>query len=322
MTTGTRYSMTLPSFSFTELEQESALSSLAQACQSWGFFRLTDHRIPSTIENHMLQRAGSFFSLPREQKVSYQRSEDNPWGYFDQELTKNRADWKEIFDLGHDQTHQQYQSKTPWPSSPEDFQSAMLDWYDQCENLGLFLLERIILSLETENSVNDAAQVRACFEPKNSSFLRLNHYPVCDTPAPAIDDFPEVGHLGIHHHTDAGALTVLLQDNVSGLQVRKNDQWHTVAPEPGSLIINVGDLVQVWSNDLYQAPVHRVLANADDERFSAAFFLNPDFDTECRPLVNQAARYTPVNWGEFRAARASGDYANQGTETQITDYRR
>ena len=93
-------------------------------------------------------------------------------------------------------------------------------------------------------------------------------------------------------------------------------------PEPDTLIINVGDLVQVWSNDQYRAPLHRVLANTSEDRFSAAFFLNPHFDTDCEPLLQAPARYHTVNWGEFRSGRAAGDYANQGEEVQISDYRR
>ena len=94
---------------------------------------------------------------------------------------------------------------------------------------------------------------------------------------------------------------------------------------PGALIINIGDVIQVWSNDRYRAPLHRVLANTTQSRYSAPFFLNPGYDTVYAPLAGALdgarPRYRPINWGEFRAGRAAGDYADLGEEIQISDFR-
>ena len=157
-------------------------------------------------------------------------------------------------------------------------------------------------------------------------YLRLNHYPLCENPAPAdAPTGPPVGHLGISHHSDAGAVTVLLQDGHSGLQVERNGTWHNVDADRGSIIINIGDVVQVWSNDRYQAPLHRVLASDCHVRYSAPFFLNPSFQTDYAPLQtahrNDSPRYRPINWGDFRNGRAAGDYADVGEEIQIAHYR-
>jgi len=91
-------------------------------------------------------------------------------------------------------------------------------------------------------------------------------------------------------------------------------------------VVNIGDIVQVWSNDRYRAALHRVLANADAERFSAPFFLNPAYGACYAPLPTTVdARHPPayrsINWGEFRALRAAGDYADCGEEIQISHYR-
>ena len=94
---------------------------------------------------------------------------------------------------------------------------------------------------------------------------------------------------------------------------------HTVVPRPGALVINIGDLVQVRSNDRYPAPEHRVLASAARERYSAPYFFNPTYTADCAPLFSPP-RYRPVNWGEFRAARVAGDYADIGEEVQISHY--
>ena len=132
--------------------------------------------------------------------------------------------------------------------------------------------------------------------------------------------------MGVHHHTDAGILTVLLQDDVPGLQVRRGGRWYGVPPIRGALVINLADMLQMLSNDIYRAPLHRVLASTGRDRYSVPFFYNPAYDADCGPLQAlvtpaRAARYRPVNWGEFRKRRADGDFADYGHEVQITDYR-
>jgi isopenicillin N synthase-like dioxygenase len=92
-------------------------------------------------------------------------------------------------------------------------------------------------------------------------------------------------------------------------------------------VINIGDIVQVWSNDRYRAALHRALVRPDVERFTAAFFLNPPYSVDYAPLPSvvddgHPARYRTINWGEFRSRRTAGDYANQGEYAQISQYYR
>lgn len=79
-------------------------------------------------------------------------------------------------------------------------------------------------------------------------------------------------------------------------------------------------MIQVWSNDAYQAPLHRVLAMEDGERFSLAYFFNPAYSAVIAPLQTPR-RYRDLPWGEFRRRRADGDFADYGAEVQISDYR-
>lgn len=310
--------MDIPVVSLSSLNQRQpeSLQTIANAAAEWGFFRLVDHGLNTqTIEN-FLDMTRAFFSQTANEKNKLARSETNPWGYYDRELTKNRQDWKEIYDLGVDTEYEGHQNTTPWPEELIGFKASMLDWHERCEAISLDLIRAICVSLGKEDNY-----LTRWFSPENTSFLRLNHYPVCPDPANAEVDFPEAGHLGIHHHTDAGAVTVLLQDGVSGLQVRNQDKWHTIEADRDTLIINIGDMIQVWSNDRYIAPLHRVLGNARQDRYSAAFFMNPQFITDCQPIVEEPPKYRTVNWGDFRAARAAGDYANRGEEIQISDFR-
>jgi isopenicillin N synthase-like dioxygenase len=132
---------------------------------------------------------------------------------------------------------------------------------------------------------------------------------------------------GVGEHTDSGALTLLLQDECPGLEILRNGRWQLVEPRADALVVNIGDMIQVWSNDGYRAALHRVITNGTSDRYSIPFFLNPSYDTvyeplsptvsECRP-----ACYRPISWREFRRLRAAGDYADLGEEVQINHYRR
>jgi isopenicillin N synthase-like dioxygenase len=154
----------------------------------------------------------------------------------------------------------------------------------------------------------------------------LNYYPVKDPleGRPGVAPSNQAG-LGVHHHTDAGALTVLLQDEVGGLQVHRDGFWHDIQPVEGAFVINTGDMMQVWSNDTYQAAIHRVLAMHSQDRYSIPFFYNPAAGTPVSPLPSvvtddRPAHYSTINWSEFRGRRTDGDYADYGPEVQISQY--
>ena len=112
------------------------------------------------------------------------------------------------------------------------------------------------------------------------------------------------------------------------LQVfQKSDgRWYDVTPQPGAFVINTGDIMQVWSNDRYIAPVHRVKAQRSLTRYSAPFFYNPSYECDYAPVSGTIteetpALYTPINWGKFRLGRFQGDFADVGAEVQISDFR-
>ena len=289
---------------------------LVRACEEFGFFQVVNHGIEQTQCEEFISATKQFFALHPDKKQALLRTSENPWGYYDRELTKNKQDWKQVFDFGIDQNDGDYPTISQWPEDIKGFKKIMLDWFRSCETISATLLKRIVGTL-----IQDSDQLSHFFEPTNSSFVRLNYYPLCDDPADSSLDNPEHGHLGVSHHTDAGALTVLIQDAVPGLQLKSGNQWHTIIPETDALIVNIGDLLQVWSNDRYKAALHRVKANGSEERFSAPFFYNPAYSCDCTPLhSDKKPRYRTVNWKDFRKARTDGDYADIGKENQISDY--
>lgn len=308
-----------PVFTLRELENRSG--ALDRACREWGLFQLAGVR--SREFDALDRNARAFFALPAQRKARIARTARNAWGWFDRELTKNVRDWKEIYDVGPPEREGPLAGSVPqWPECPEGFREAVQAAARRFEVVS----ERVLAALARALGV-EPERLAAAYRPAHTSFLRLNWYPPCPEPAaPEGVAVPEQGHLGINHHTDAGALTLLLQDGVSALQTWRDGAWHDVPPQPGGLTVNVGDIVQVWSNDRWRAPLHRVRANASVGRLTAAWFYNPAATAVYAPLAElvgpeRPPRYRPIEWGAFRSARAAGDYADQGEEIQIARFR-
>ncbi len=308
-------SKTPPVISRLELDRAETLARLDLACREWGVFYLTDHGLGET--GRMFAEARRFFAAGKGVKNEVRRTATNAWGFFDEELTKNTLDWKETFDFGPEVG----EFSPQWPSWQPRLKEICEAHYAACERLSYEVLAAISGNLGVGGSFLFHA-----FEPDHASFVRLNYYPECPQPAaPETVDVPEQGHMGVNHHTDSGALTLLLTDDVPGLEVYVHDAWQPVPPMPDALIINIGDVIQVWSNDRYAAPLHRVCCQTRRSRMSIPFFFNPKESFDYAPLesasAEDGARYRPINFGDFRRQRASGDYADFGEEVQIDQFR-
>ncbi|KAK2665184.1 hypothetical protein Ddye_003758 [Dipteronia dyeriana] len=298
---------------------------IGEACKTWGFFQVINHGVPLELLSRIKKTSKEFFDLPLEEKKLAKRDEVNPMGYHDSEHTKNVRDWKEVFDFmakdptfvpaSHEPDDTQLRTiRNQWPAHPPEFRDVCEEYAGEVEKLAFKMLELISLSLGLPGD-----RLHGYFK-EQISFLRVNHYPACP--------FPELA-LGVGRHKDGGALTVLAQDEVGGLEVRRkfDGAWIPVKPVPDACIINLGDATQVWSNDRYESPEHRVVVNSEKERFSIPFFFFPAHYVMLKPLeelVNEQnpARYREFNWGKFFVSRNRSDYKKLEVENvQIYHYR-
>lgn len=295
---------------------ESTVSQIRDACSKWGFFYVVGHGVSAELLSRFYEQQAAFFALPRPLKASIKRHATNSKGWYDDELTKNKRDWKEGFDLGAQEGSldgRGLDGYNQWPGvdcALPLFEPTCREYFAEAQRVATLLTRAMSQGLGMPANHFDSEFAR------HTSYLRLNYYPVCPDPS---------GHRCISPHTDAGAVTVLTQSAVSSLQVELDGEWHNVPPVPDSFVINTGDVMQVWSNGLYRAPVHRVIAQRDLERYSAPFFFNPNYDTDYFPIPStvsdeRPAKYRPINWGKFRMARFAGDFADVGAETQISDF--
>lgn len=308
----------IPVIDIAALDEPPALRAIDAACRDWGFFQVTRHGIEDGALAELFRVAHAFFDQSTAVKRRILRTAANPWGFYDQELTKRTRDWKEVYDFGPPDGADLVPQ---WPAGMPGFEAAVRRYYAECERLSRRLVGAIARNLGTRPDA-----VLAGFGDAQTSFVRLNYYAACPTPSSPSDLTPPAdGFLGVNQHTDAGALTVLLQDDQPGLEVFRDGRWHLVEARRDALVINIGDIVQVWSNDRYQAAVHRVVVSSSMPRYTAPFFYNPSYETSYAPLATtidarHPARYRAIRWGEFRALRTAGDYADRGEEVQISHY--
>lgn len=225
--------------------------ALHDACRDFGFFMLTGHGIDPGLIEASLVLTDRFFEQPLAVKNRIRRSATNCWGFNDAELTKNRRDWKEILDIGPAVHEGPLKGASPqWPDIP-GFRDTLSRLSDAMHETALWLVDEIAGSLGASIDLEEAFGA-------HSSFLRLNHYPRCPDPAEDTSQLvAPTGELGISHHSDAGAVTVLVQDGLPGLQVFHDGRWIDVASERGAVVINIGDVVGVVQRRLPRATAPR-----------------------------------------------------------------
>jgi len=321
----TAYMNTIPLIDIREFRQGNtnvpALNRLDSACREHGFFLLSGHGLDDLI-NQVWTETERFFDAPRSFKHDIMRNEINPMGYYDRELTKQQRDLKEVFDFkagGYQSSRPERQQ--PWPRDMSEFRATMETYFSACTELAHETLDLIYRALSL-----DPSAIADDFGEQHTSSVRLNYYPV-DDPLSGEEQSSvnPLGDMALHHHTDPGTLTLLLQDNIGGLQTQLRDgSWIDVPPTPGTFVVNLGDIVQVRSNDQYIAATHRVVPMKGTARYSAPFFFQPRFDAVIEPIAAVAGnqpKYQPFTWREYIRGRAQDNYSDQGEDDiQISRY--
>ena len=294
-----------------------SLAAIDRACRDHGFFLLHGHGLDEVIAR-TFDAGRQFFDSPSAVKQAVRRDAANPLGYNDRELTKRRRDHKEVFDFV-DPVHERARTYNRWPAV-DGFHEAMVAHYDACSDLATRTTDLVLTALGLSPDI--AAAHRG---DRGASSMRLNHYTVGDpVPDDERDGLAELADVALGHHTDLGLITLLIQDDVGGLQAQSAEHgWIDVEPRPGTIVVNLGDCMQVWTNDGYRAAVHRVQPMTTRTRMSIPYFLNPARDCVLEPIHELAAgnqRYRAFPFRQLLDARGD-NYADAGTpDAQISDY--
>jgi isopenicillin N synthase-like dioxygenase len=287
---------------------------IGAAARGIGFFAVTNHGVPAELVASMVAAARRFFRRPagEKQALSIRHSPHNRGyvGLSEEALDPSRgADVKEAFNIGLDLAadHPEVLAKAPfrgvnlWPDDT-DFRRTALAYFDAVWRLGVRLHHPIALDLGLDPGWFDASLDAPL------ATLRLLRYP------PAA---PGGEAAGAGEHTDYGNITLLMTDDAGGLEVKSRDGvWIAVPHVPGAFIINIGDCLMRWTNDVYVSTPHRVTHTAPRERISLAFFLdpNPDAAIEALPTCvspSRPARYRATTGAAYLKERLDATYAHR-----------
>ncbi|KAF3431762.1 hypothetical protein FNV43_RR26498 [Rhamnella rubrinervis] len=265
--------------------------AISKASSEWGFFQVVNHGISPELLKNMRREQMKLFQSPFELKASCRLLNDSyRWGILKLlDPTSSRGPKLSTFLSPRSQKklamdrNQLPQSASCCQDDPSRCMEVMEEFAATMSKLARMLAGVLAENLgHRKEVIEDTCDESACF-------LRLNHYP-------AYPVSPEIH--GLVPHTDSGFLTILCQDQVGGLQLMKDFKWVAVKPNEEALIVNIGDLFQAWSNDVYKSVEHRVMTNKM-KRFSIAYFLCPSYDSligSCR----EPSMYKKFTFGEYR----------------------
>lgn len=280
---------------------------VSNACLGIGFFYVTNHGVPKPVLDNVFEVAQRFFALPLEEKQKVQIEGSLPRGFLATGVNKHPGfapDLKTSFEFGVDlpPTHPSVVNQVPlhgpnkWPKDHPWLKEACEPYFNAMNDLGRQLVRIFSVSLGLE-----AEHMLQFFDnPLQTS--KLFYYPPQDPISPA-------NAFGVAPHTDYGAVTILAQDPIGGLEVKtRSGDWATVPYIEDTLVINVGDMFRLWTNDRYVSNPHRVVNRTGKKRYSVPTFFNPNYDAliSCLPAFQSAEnppKYPPTTAGDYMMSR-------------------
>ncbi|MBA0770040.1 hypothetical protein Gotri_018719 [Gossypium trilobum] len=271
---------------------------IVEACENWGIFQVVDHGVDTKLISEMTRLAREFFALPAEDKLRFDMSGGKKGGFIVSSHLQGETvqDWREIV------TYFSYPIKSRdysrWPDMPEGWIEVTKEYSDKLMGLACKLLEVLSEAMGLEKE----ALSKACVEMDQK--VVVNFYPKC--PQPDLT-------LGLKRHTDPGTITLLLQDQVGGLQATRDNgnTWITVQPVEGAFVVNLGDHGHYLSNGRFKNADHQAVVNSDCSRLSIATFQNPAPDATVYPLKIREGEKPileePITFAEMYRRKMSKD---------------
>ena len=286
-----------------------ALAAVRTAAETTGFMTLHNTALSGAEVAAVIESYRQFFKLPEAAKEPVdmaQTGSNRGWGRAGSEQVDPNAnpDYKQFFDCGvsvpreHPWADKQFYAPNKWPEQPAglgaaDFRADVLAYFTKARTISMDLLSALARAI---------GEPASFFKDKFDTpmaLLRGNYYPERPAWAGAKD-------FGIATHTDYGCLTFLALDGSPGLEVRqRGGGWIPVRAEPGTFVINLGEMFEMWTNGRVKATPHRVVGGTN-ERISIPLFFNPNYDTNVAPIGSGQV----ILAGEHLSARYNETYVH------------
>ena len=269
-------------------------NKMCRALEDIGFCYLKNHGIPDEQVKEIMEVSKQFFCQSVEEKTKCIKLDGELYGWIGLEkenlnLERSVGDYKEMYNVtpGCD-------TSPLWPANIPTFEKILRKFESACLDLTLRVFDVISVGLDLE----DKDFLRKCHkligQKGNPTALRNLYY-----PAIPLDKEIKEGQVRCGEHSDYGTLTLLFQDLIGGLEVKIRDgEYIPATPIPGTIVVNIGDLMQRWTADRLIATKHRILMPKDEvtrrrDRQSGAFFVSPDDDVVIRCL-DSSNKYEPI----------------------------
>ena len=240
-------------------ERSVFLRSLREAALGPGFFYLTGHGIGPALTRDVLKLSRQFFALPEPDKLAIEMIKSPHFRGYNRagfEHTRGKPDWREQVDIGAEREDLPVDRSAPawlrlqgpnqWPAALPDLNPVLLHYQAEVTALAIRVLRAFAAALDQPDDIFEPI-----YTPAPNQLLKIIRYPGRD---------PDQSDQGVGAHKDSGFVTILLQDEVAGLQVEADGGWIEAPPLPGSFVVNIGEILEIASNGLLRANVHRVVS--------------------------------------------------------------
>nr|AGI78869.1 flavonol synthase [Eucommia ulmoides] len=276
----------VPVIDLSNPDEEKAAAEIGDASREWGIFQVVNHGISGELITELQKVGREFFEkVPQEEKEVIAKTEggDSVEGYGTklQKEVEGKKGW--VDHLFHKIWPPSAIDYHFWPKNPPSYREINEEYAKRMKVVADKLFKCLSLGLGLEGGVLK----EAVGGDDLIYLLKINYYPPCPRPDLA---------LGVVAHTDMSAITILVPNEVQGLQVFKDDHWFDVKYIPNALIVHIGDQIEILSNGKYKGVYHRSIVNKDMTRMSWPVFLEPPPEHEIRPLPQLANDSNPAKY--------------------------
>ncbi|GAA5858874.1 hypothetical protein JCM8547_007138 [Rhodosporidiobolus lusitaniae] len=302
-------------------------AQLGKAARTTGFFQVTNHGVPSDLISRAFLLTSRIFALPLSEKQKHARNPQTNRGYDvlggqalkgaigvghdEQEKNGDRANFADpdlkgwmIGPPNVDSTHEYWgrfghgTNVLPPEELVPGVEEVMGRYYTAMLNLATELMKLVALSLDMPEDTFD----ELCRLP--AAALRLLHYP------------PELSGTGAGAHTDFGLITLLATSGAPGLELfTPSSQWLPIEPNPGAFVVNVGDILSLYTGGEYRSSLHRVVNRSGIKRYSIPFFLDGNSDVLVSPVRGPGkGKFPPVTVEQHLKTKFDASYADKTAE--------